>query len=191
MLWKTSAGLLGLLLISLISVHQGAPNEDVSFHLLALYSCSINVYTTEVIFMLPVWAAQGAAMSVHSLPIKSRKSSAQTQYTPVPYTSLWWPCACHRHRLPETKWQCSRTCFCDFEMSVPNKLDHKLAPHNAVSLLYPTSNSRASDAPLLVVPFKGVFVPVTPLYKSNLCDHQDHFFLTTLLQWCSYACCPF
>ena len=70
-------------------------------------------------FLLWVWAPPGAAMLVHSLPIKSRKRWVHD----VINTCATYPGLA---RLPDTKRQCSQPCFCDFQTLNFNTPDHKL-----------------------------------------------------------------
>ena len=76
------------------------------FYLPASYGCSINVGAVEVLFLLRIWTAQGAAMLAGSSPTKSRKKV-------VSWRSVH---SCHTCRsVHDTTDKCSRLCFRDFQ----------------------------------------------------------------------------
>ena len=67
---------------------------------------------------------QGAAVFLHSLPMKSRKGFAHDVYFCHTCQGCSWP---HNHILPDTEWQLSVLCSGDFQTLIFNKLDHKLS----------------------------------------------------------------
>ena len=64
---------------------------------------------------MQIWAPQGAAILVCSLPLKSTKGWLMTYLI---LSNIRWSCSWHHfYRLLDTKWQHSRSCFHDFQTS--------------------------------------------------------------------------
>ena len=90
------------------------------FHLQALCDVS-SLFMQQMYFLLQIWTPQGAAILFHSWLTNSRKRLAC--YITATHSCSW----CHRHRLTNTKWQCSSLCFHDFQMWIFfNKPDYKI-----------------------------------------------------------------
>ena len=67
--------------------------------------CSVNTDATKSNCLLQIWASQGVTMLVRSLPTINKKVRSWR----VPFCYKWR----HKHRLPDTKWQCSRPSLFD------------------------------------------------------------------------------
>ena len=92
-------------------------------------------------------SSPGTSMLVCSFPMKSRRRLACGVLDTVPCS---W---CHKHTLLDTKWQCSWPYFCDFQISIFDRLEGKLTEKVVCLFFDSVAINRARYTSSHLVPF--------------------------------------